>query len=240
MVNIWVLARTELGSFFFSPIAYMVAFFFLICTGVYFAFYGPRFEAGSEAAMAELFMFTIIVLTLFVPPLTMRLFAEELRSGTIEMLMTAPVTDVEVVLGKFLGALLYYFVLLVPTFAYVLILEVYSSPDYGPVLAGYLGLVLTGGLYIAVGAFFSAVSRYQIIAAVASVVVLFVFTRIIGYASMEATGSLRVLLQLVSVESHYSDFTRGVFDSSHLVYFLSGIVFFLFLTVKVVESRKWR
>jgi ABC-2 type transport system permease protein len=240
MTNIWVLARRELSAFFFSPIAYLVAFFFLICTGVYFAFYGPRLEPGAEATMESLFMFMIIVLTLFVPPLTMRLLAEELRSGTVEMLMTAPVTDIEVVLGKFLGALLFYLVLLVPTLGYLVILRIHSHLDYGPILAGYLGLVLIGGLYISVGTFFSALSRYQIVAAVASIVVLFVFAYIIGQASLEASGSFRSLLQLLSVEGHYRDFARGVFDTSHLIYFISGIVFFLFLTVKVVESRKWR
>ena len=239
MGNVWTLARRELGNYFFSPIAYLVAFFFLIFTGVFFVFYGPRLEAGMEATLAPLFAFMVIVLTLFVPPLTMRLLSEEYRSGTIEMLMTAPVTDVEVVLGKFLGALLYYVALLVPTLAYLVILELYADPDYGPILAGYLGLLLIGALYISVGTFFSALSRYQIVAAVASIVVLFLFTYIIGQASMETSGSLRVFLQTLSIEGHYRDFARGVLDTSHIVYFLSGTLFFLFLSVKVVESRKW-
>jgi ABC-2 type transport system permease protein len=193
-----------------------------------------------EATLGPLFMFMVVLLTLFVPPLTMRLLAEEARSGTIEVLMTAPVTDTEVVLGKFFGALLFYFALLVPTLAYVGILAAQSSPDYGPIACGYLGLVLIGAMYIAVGTFFSAVTPHQIVSAVASIVVLFVFAYIIGQAAMEAGGSLRVLLQALSVETHYQDFARGVFDSSHVAYFLSGTILFLFVTVKVVESRKWR
>ena len=192
-----------------------------------------------EVTLEPLFAFMVIVLSRFVPPLTMRLLSEEYRSGTIEMLMTAPITDVEVVLGKFLGALLYYVALLVPTAAYLVILELYADPDYGPILSGYLGLLLIGALYISVGTFFSALSRYQIVAAVASIVVLFLFAYIIGQASMEASGPLRVFLQTLSIEGHYRDFARGVLDTSHIVYFLSGTLFFLFLSVKVVESRKW-
>jgi len=240
MANVWTLARRELGGYFFSPIAYLVAFFFLIFTGAFFVFFAPTLEPGGEASMGQLFAFMIVLLALFVPPLTMRLLAEEQRSGTIEILMTAPVTDVEVVLGKFVGAMLYYVALLVPTVVYLVVLAIYSSPDVGPVLSGYLGLLLLGGLYISVGTFFSAATRHQIVAAVASIVVLFVFVFVIQAMVVAATGPMRVLLQALSIECHYRDFARGVVDLGHVMYFASGTVLFLFLTVKVVESRKWR
>jgi ABC-2 type transport system permease protein len=175
-----------------------------------------------------------------VPMLTMRLMSEEFRSGTVETLMTAPVSEIDVVLGKFFGTLVFYLVMLAATLLHVVLVAAYGPLDVGLLLCNYLGLILLGGLYISVGLFFSALTRNQVIAVVCSFVLLAVFTFLANYLASDQEGAVRVVLQHLSVMAHFQDFSRGLVDVNHLVFFLTTTVLFLFLTVKALESRRWR
>ncbi len=252
MSNLPVIAWRELKSYFFSPIAYIVFFVFYLVNGWYFGslvtWYGEAARQGGqgiEFPMAPVFgIWFLIVMVIVAPILTMRLFAEERRSGTMEILMTAPVTDTEVTLGKYLAALLVYVVMLVPTVVYVLILKWLADrpPDVGPILGTYLGVVLMGMLFLAMGTFASSVTRNQIIAAVVGVLLtasMLAAVFLQGQFTPNTTGSQ--ILNYFSVLEHvHQDFGRGLVDTRRLIFYLSGTAFFLFLTVRMVEARKWR
>jgi len=238
--RIWVLAKRELAAFFYSPIAYVVTAVFLAVSGVFFM--GEVFQPGQEAQMRSLFDRQAFILVFILPMLTMRLLAEEFRSGTIESLMTAPVRDFEVILGKFWGTWLFFAALLVPTLIYPVMVVGYSgwSADVGPIFTGYLGLLLLGGLYIAVGTLTSTLTRNQVISAVLAFLVLSIFTFLLWGLSGKVTGMWQTVLQSINVYERFTDFSRGLLDVRHLVFFVSLTVGILFVAVKVLESRRWR
>lgn len=238
----------ELAACFLSPIAYIMIVFFLVVMGFSFWLLVSILFQGSVAAtiMNELFgsIFFWISMLIVVPVLTMRLFAEEKRAGTIETLMTAPITDAEVVLAKYAGALTFFIIMWIPTAAYMLILRRFSPlttpPDPGPMLSGYLGAVLVGSLYLSIGLFCSALTRNQIVAAIICFAVLNIafFTGFLAYVGRDETVR-NVAMYLSSVE-HMRDFARGAVDTRSVVFYVTGTAFMLFATVKVVESRKWK
>jgi ABC-2 type transport system permease protein len=233
-----VIARRELGSYFVSPIAYVAMAIFLIVCGVAF---WPDFQPGQPAEMRHLFDDMVWVLVAIVPLLCMGLLAQEWATGTIETLMTAPVGETDVVIGKFLGSVAFFLVLLVPTLMYVALLRIYGRPDYGPIFSGYLGIVLVGALFIAVGLFCSALTRSQVVAAAAAAGILYVIT-IVPY-QVTALATLSPFWRAVAdqcVFRRYADFSKGVIDSGNVVFFLAVTAVFLFLTVKVLESRRWK
>ena len=236
MINIPALTKRELSSYFFSPIAYIVMTAFLVIEGYFFAFILNR---SQEAVLRYGMGNTPIILLFAIPIITMRLLAEETKSGTIETLMTAPVTDMEVVLGKFLASVCFVVVMLVPTLFYVLLLEWVGEPDYGPIVSLYAGLVLLGGTYVAIGLLASAFTRNQIVAAIVSFIGLLLFW-VIGWAGGEGGTALAKFFQYVAIMPHFESFGKGMIDFKDVVYYLSAIVFCLFLTMRVVESRKWR
>jgi len=239
MQKVGTLTRRELSVFFFSPIAYVVIAIFLVVTGIFFT--SDNFLPGAEASLRITFgNYLPLILVFVLPMLTMRLLSEEFRSGTVETLMTAPVSEADIVLGKFLGTLVFYLAMLATTLLHVVLIAVYGPLDVGMLLATYLGLILLGGLYISVGLFFSACTRNQVIAVLCSFVLLAVFTFLANYLAREQEGTLRVVLQHLSIVAHFQDFARGLVDTNHLIFFLSTTVLFLFLTVKVLESRRWR
>jgi ABC-2 type transport system permease protein len=232
------IARRELGSYFVSPIAYVAMAIFLIVCGVGF---WPDFQPGQPAEMRHLFDDMVWVLVAIVPLLSMGLLAQEWASGTIETLMTAPVGETDVVLGKFAGSLIFFVVLLVPTLLYVILLRIYARPDYGPIISGYLGICLVGGLFISVGLFCSALTRSQVVAAAAAAGILYVIT-IVPY-QVTALATLSPFWRSVAdqcVFRRYADFSKGVIDSGNVIFFLAVTGVFLFLTVKVLESRRWK
>ena len=240
--------RKELAAYFLSPIAYVMMMFFLVVMGFSFWLLVSVLIQGSMSAsiMNELFgsIFFWIAMLIVVPVLTMRLLAEENRAGTIETLMTAPVSDAEVVLAKYAGALVFFVLMWLPTAVYALVLRRFSplvAPmDFGPMLGGYLGATLVGALYIAIGLFCSALTKNQIVAAIicfALINVAFI-SGFLAYVGRDET--VRNLGAYVSSVEHMRDFARGVVDSRAVVFHLSGAVFMLFATVKVVESRKWK
>ena len=224
----------------------MVLFFFLIVNGFIFAaiisfLNDPRAPAGPP--LNVFFGGTIffwLVLLFAGPVLTMRLISEELKSGSIEVLMTAPVTEGQVVAGKYLAALTFYLFLWLPTLAYVGIVAYFENVDWGPVAAGYLGILGIGALFLAVGTFASAMSKNQIVAAIvafALLVVLFSFGLLENLFDNEAAKKVFGYLNLWD---HMDEFARGIVDSRHLVYYVSATLFFLFLTSRALEDRKWR
>jgi ABC-2 type transport system permease protein len=246
------LVRREFSAYFLSPIAYVVLAIFLAVTGHLFYLTLTQLTAagpkGVEFPMQLMLgdeKFWLVYL--FIPPLlTMRLFAEERSTGTLEMLMTAPLTDWQVVLSKYFACFAFYLVLWVPTLAYLPLILSASTPkgplDPMPIASSYLGLVLAGAMFLALGLFVSSLVRSQMVAALISLFLSLGFIVVgIWRPEMDTGSTLYRVLFFFSVPLHfYRDFSRGLVDTRHLVLYLSVAVFCLFLTVRSLESRKWR
>ncbi len=249
MRKIPTVARREFSAYFFSPIAYVVGTVFLAAAGFFFYFILSLSRQASLRYTFDIFGFLVVFVA---PVLTMRLLAEEKRSGTMEILMTAPVTDWDVVLGKFLACMGYYLALLAATLCYVLVLAKVGSPDYWQMAAGYLGLVLLGCLFISFGMIASALSANQIVAALVGFVplfILFIISSVVPeperYAVPTSAGEqirkvVFAALRYVGVADHLEGFYKGMVDTRDVIYFVSLSLFFLFLTVRITESRKWK
>src|SRR3954452_4029173 len=232
------IARRELASYFHSPIAYVAMACFLLAAGV--AFMGD-FQPGKPAVMRTIFDYMVWFLIVIVPFLSMGLMAQEFATGTIETMMTAPVEESDLVLGKFFGAFGFFLVLLAPTLVYVIMLAIYGPPDFGPIVSGYLGIILVGGFFLAVGLFCSSLTRSQVVAAVLSAAILAPANIVPWAAASQATLSKfwrDVTDQTVLIR--YSAFSKGIIDTANIVFFVAVTAVFLFVTVKVVESRRWK
>ena len=233
------IAKRELSSLFFSPIAYVVLGVFGFGT---VAFFLIEFKPGTPAEMRNL-MGTVSILMMFlVPAISMRLLSEEYRAGTIESLMTLPVSDTQVVTGKWLGAMGFLLTLMVPLLILTFILTLNANPDPGPVLTGYLGLLLVGGLYLAIGAFASATTQNQIIAFIVTVSII--LAMVLPSRFLRDTDWLPLWakqpLYYINIYQQYEDFAMGVIDLSRIVFFVSGIFLFLFLATQTLHSKRWR
>jgi ABC-2 type transport system permease protein len=248
MRNIWILFKREMMAYFFSPIAYIVAFCTLVLTGVSFdiviGFLNG--QPGSNTALQWFFngIFTWIILLVVPPVIAMRLFAEEKKAGILEGIMTAPLRDTEYVLAKFLSALFFYVLLWAPTFSYVFVLRSCAKDttplDMGPVIGGYLSLFLVGMLFMAMGCFASSVTRNQIIAAIISFICCAGSFFISIYFYMNTAGPSRDFFEYISIYPHMQEMTRGILDWRRVVFYFSATSFFLFLTHRVVQSRQWK
>jgi ABC-2 type transport system permease protein len=237
------IAKRELAVFFCSPIAYVVMGIFAALTSLLYVlvFLSP----GEAASMAGLFSPVVFVLLiLLVPAVSMRLMSEEFGRGTIETLMTAPVSDTQVVLGKYLGALGFLGATLAWLAVPIAVLCWFSRPEIGPIVTGILGLLLVGGLYLSIGLFASSMTGNQVIAFILALFLIgpLVLVDVLGFiiARLPVHDWLRRAIYYLSVYAQLEGFNKGVFTIANLVYFGSGICLFLFLTVKVVESRRWR
>jgi ABC-2 type transport system permease protein len=233
------ITQRELQSIFYSPIAYIVGFIFLVLAGSYFV--NETLKTGSVASMRSLFEFVAGVLVFAIPVITMRSIAEEFASGSVESLMTAPVSDASVILGKFLGAMVFYLALLATTIPHWMILSSLTDPSTATILWGYVGLILAGMFFTAVGIFASSCTKHQLLSAILGVSILAVFTFVMNYGA-EYLGSpaLRTICAALNVFARFSDFTKGMFDTYSIVFLICGTVLFLFLATKVLESRRWR
>ena len=246
MRSLIAILTRELRAYFFSPLAYVVAALLLLVNGAVFwliVSYLNDPRAGIGAPLELFFGQTVffwLVLLFVAPVITMRLLSEERRSGTIEVLMTAPVTETKVVVGKYLAALVFYLFLWLPTVVYAVILSRYSQVDWGPVAAGYLGIAGIGALLLAAGVLASSLSRSQLVAAVLTFAIagpLFA----IGFLEFLFTGeTLRELFTYMSLPRHMEEFSRGIVDSRRLVYYASTSALFLFLAARALAARKWR
>lgn len=235
--------RRELRAFFFSPLAYVMLFFFLVVTGVIFVYIvGQLNNPASPGGPPLKFFFsaTWLMLLLLGPLLTMRLVSEELRSGSIEVLMTAPVTEGQVIGGKFLAAFTFYAFLWFPTLGYAIMIALYEKVDWGPVMAGYLGVLLIGALFLAIGIFSSAMTRSQLLAAMMTAALLFVLFLLGVFEGMASNELLKRALGYVSIFNHIDELASGIVDTRRLVFYLSGTLFFLFLASRALEDKKWR
>jgi len=253
-MNTLTICRKELNSYFRSPIAYGVMAFFALISGYFFyvaVVYFMQMSIQSamsgqsqpmsvnESVIRPLFS-NISVIGLFViPMITMRLFAEEKRTGTIELLITSPVTDLEIILGKWLAALGLYASILGVTVLSMATLFMYGKPDWRPVVVGYLGLLLQGGCLLAIGTFISTCTRNQIVAGVAGFSVCLMLWVLDWLSSFQDSVGAQVMAYL-SVLQHFDSFSKGVLDSKDIIYYLSAIFIGLFLTARSLESLRWR
>jgi ABC-2 type transport system permease protein len=237
----------ELRAYFLSPLAYVILTFFLLVNGYVFSlivsFLSDPRSGGSTTPLKLFFgdtFFFWIVLLFITPVLTMRLISEEFKSGTIESLMTAPVTEGQVVLAKYLASLAFYVFLWLPTLVYVGIVAQSSTVDWGPIAAGYLGIFCIGALFLAVGIFASSFTKSQIVAAVATFAMLIFFFAIAFMDSLVTDDTLREVLSYLNLLEHMDEFGKGIVDTRRLVYYASTTALFLFLTTRSLESKKWR
>ena len=230
------IARRELGALFVSPIAYVVAAAFLALSGYLFSI---LLVTSNQATMTGLFQNVSFILLFVAPLLTMRLLADEQKQGTLELLLTAPVRDWEVVLGKFLAALALFGAMLLCTLLYPLFLwSIGGRPDIGPIISGYLGLILIAAAMLAIGTLTSSLTENQIVAAVLAFAILLALW-LISSAGNVATGASAVLSAL-SLPAHYDGFTLGAINLEDVTYYLSLTIGALFIATRVLETRRYR
>jgi ABC-2 type transport system permease protein len=254
MNNILAIAHKELKSYFASPIAYVVIGLFALMFGFfYYTLLGIFIEQGmrmmglqggptqnvNDQMIRPLFLNASVLLLFILPMITMRTYSEEKRSGTIELLLTAPLTDFQIIIGKFLGAMALYAAMLAVTLVHLGVLFAFGTPEWIPIATGYLGLLLMGGCFISVGLLISSFTRNQIVAVMATFAV-FLLLWVINWAGPLTGPRTSAVLDYLSITSHLDDFTRGVVDTKHVVYYVSFIAFGLFLTARSVDTERWR
>jgi ABC-2 type transport system permease protein len=254
MSNTLTIWRKELQSYFRSPIAYGVMAFFALIAGYFFyvaVVYFVRMSVQSSMmgqsqpmsvndSVVRPLLSNISVIGLFlIPMITMRLFAEEKRSGTIELLITSPVKDLAIIMGKFLAALTLYAAMLGLSVLSMATLFLYGKPDLRPMLVGYLGLLLLGGSLLAIGTFISTCTKNQIVAGVAGFSVCLMLW-VLDWLSSFQDSVVGKVFSYMSVLQHFDSFSKGVIDSRDVIYYLSAIFIGLFLTARSLESLRWR
>ena len=242
MRNIAAIAGKELRSYFASPIAYILIGFFLLPFAVFFYLYLDNFVKQSlqmaqfggamninQQVIRYVLQNASVIILFIMPMITMRTYSEEKRSGTIELLLTSPVTDVEIILGKFFGAL----------GLYIAILFVYGNPEWRPLAVAYLGLLLMGAAFVSIGLLISSTTNNQIVAGVVTFIVFLLFW-IVGWFADSAGPTIGPITSWLSITEHFDDFSKGIIDTRHVLYYLSLITFGLFLTAKSVDTERWR
>jgi ABC-2 type transport system permease protein len=253
MRNVLAIAGKEVRSYFTSPIAYIVIGFFALLFGYFFLALLSYFERQSMQMMMQggmtmninqmmigpLLMNVSVIMLFTLPMVTMRTYAEEKRSGTMELLLTSPVTDWQIILGKFAGAMVLLCAMLAVTVIHTGILFLYGNPEWKPIVTGYLGMLLMGGCFVALGLFISSVTKNQIVAGMVTFAVFLMFW-VINWMGSFVGPTWQAVLGHMSITDHFDDFAKGVIDTKHLVYYLSFIAFGLFLTAKSVDSERWR
>jgi ABC-2 type transport system permease protein len=253
MSNILAIAGKELRGYFASPIAYIIIGFFALVFGYFFVasitmFMQMSLQMGmpgqgqinvNSMAIRPLLQNVSVVALFVLPLITMRTYSEEKRSGTIELLLTSPLTDLQIVLGKFLGAVALYALMLVVTWIHMAILFIYGNPEWKPIIAGYLGLLLMGASFISIGLLISSLTRNQIVAGMVTFAVLLLLWTV-NWMSESSGPTMQKVLSALSITDRFDDFSKGIIAVSHVVYYLSFITFGLFLTAKSVDSERWR
>jgi ABC-2 type transport system permease protein len=230
------IAERELKSYFVSPVAYVVTALFLLIAGYLFS---VILLNTNEATLRYLISNLSVIWLFITPALTMRLLAEEARTGTIELLLTNPVRDVEVVVGKYLGVLGFLLVMLAFTLYYPALLFIFGNPDRGPMIAGYLGVILQAAAFLAIGLMASSLTQNQIVAAVLTFAILLIMWLAESVANFIGSPGSDVMRYL-SVNTHLQDFSRGVIDTTHIIYFISVVAAALLLTFLSLQARRWR
>jgi len=255
MKNIWIIAKKECASYFYSPIAYVVFAMFTLISGYFFynilsvytmvsmramqSQYGAEGLNFTEGIFIPLFSNMSIIMLLMMPLLTMRLLSEEKRAGTFELLLTYPLRDIETVLGKFFACFLVFAAMLGLTLTYPIFLSFLGNIEYGALIACYVGLLLMGSAFISFGLLASSWTSNQIIAAVISFGALLLFW-MVGFSAYNASPEFAKILSHLSLLDHFDNFTKGVIESKDVIYYLNFTIFCLFLTLRSLESNKWR
>ena len=233
--NIKHIFLKELRSFFNSPVAYIVIVVYLVILGWFFT---SNLFINNLATLRTVFEMTPFLLLFFAPAMTMRLISEEKKAGTLELLITKPIRESEIITGKFLAAWVLYFFTLLPTLCFYISVATIGSLDTGAVIGGYLGLLLVGGVFLAISVFGSSVTENQVVAFIVSlfiVFVLFMLDKVLFYLP----AFIGTVLQYISIDYHFSNIARGVIDSRDLVYYASAVGFSLFLATLVLQKRRW-
>ena len=253
MNNIVAIAQKEIRAYFVSPMAYALLGFFALLFGYFYIARmnvmlqfsmgqlgqgGPQVVNINEFMVRPLFSYTALILLMMLPFLTARAYAEERRSGTIELLLTSPLTDFQIIIGKFLGAMTLYGMMLALTLIHVGILFWYGEPEWGPIVSGYLGLLLIGSSFISVGLAISSMTRNQMVAGLSTFAVLLLFW-IINWVGDASGSTTQAVLSYLSIIEHFDDFSKGVIDTTHVTYYVSFIAFGLFLTAKSLDTARW-
>ncbi len=255
MRNAWTICKKEIKTYFTSPIAYVVITVFLVLVGFFFYSLIWWFNSQSlqmarnpyyyqqlninQMVYSPLFHNISIILLLMIPLLTMRLFSEEKKIKTDELLYTSPLSVNQIILGKYFASLIVLVAMLALTGILALFTFVYGNPETAPVLNGYLGLFLVGASFMAVGIFFSSLTENQIVSAILTFGALLLFW-ILNWAAYSAGGFWKGVLNYLSIFQHFDDMTKGILDTTDVVYYLSFSFFGLFLTHSVIQSRRWR
>lgn len=228
------IVKRELLSYFTNPTAYIVTALFLIAIGIFFY---STFFLNKKAELRNFFSLLPYTFCIFIPAITMRTFSEEQKSGSIETLMTLPVTETQVVMGKFTASFISSAAMLVPTLFYIITLLFFGKPDFGPILGGYTGAILLCAVYASIGIFASAVTKNQIIAFFTALGINAVFT-LIHLFMIFIPGNFVKILHSFSIVSHFNSIARGIIDTRDIVYFVTVIAFFLTATIHVQEKRR--
>ena len=254
MRNILAIAHKELKSYFSSPIAYIVIGLWALLYGYFFIailqffvrqsmqmsqFGGPQSMNVNQQLIRPLLQNVTILDLFLLPMVTMRTYSEEKRSGTIELLLTSPVSDFEIIMGKFLGAMALYTVMLAVTLLHIGLLFVYGHPEWKPIVTAYIGLWLLGGCFVSLGLLISSMTKNQIVAGMVTFAIFLMFWVITWIGSFSGP-TVDKLTSYLSIIDHFDDFGKGVLDTTHLIYYVSFITFGLFLTAKSVDSERWR
>lgn len=255
MKNIWAICKKEIKTYFTSPIAYVVITVFLVLIGFFFYSLIWWFNSQSlqmaqnqyyyqqlninQMVYSPLFHNMSIILLLMVPLLTMRLFSEEKKRQTDELLFTCPISVNQIILGKYFASLFVLLVMLSLTGILSIFVFSYGNPELAPILSGYLGLFLVGAAFLSVGIFFSSLTENQIVSAILTFGALLLFW-ILNWASYSAGGMWKSVLNYLSFFQHFDEMTRGILDTTDVVYYFSFIFLGLFLTHSVIQSRRWR
>lgn len=235
MNNILTIFKKELKSYFYSPVAYIVIVVFLIITGWFFT--SSLFVAGV-ITMRNVFDIIPFIFLFFIPAISMRTFSEEKKAGTIELLLTKPITDFEIVIGKFLSTFGLAALTLAPTVIYVFSLKMLGPVDFGSIISAYIGLLLMSGLYIGIGIFASSLTENQVIAFIISFLIIFILF-MMNKILMFVPAPIVPIIEYLSSDYHFSSITRGVIDTKDLIYYFSGIYIMLLLTKTSLGARKW-
>ena len=254
MNNILAIAQKELRSYFSTPIAYVVIGFFALLFGYFFyamliifnqqsqqlgGFGGGGNVDINQQLIRPLFLNASVILLFVLPLITMRTYSEEKRSGTIELLLTSPVTDIEIIVGKFLGAMALYAAMIGITLIHMVLLFAWGNPEPKVVLTGYLGLLLMGGCFISVGLLISSLTKNQIVSGMVTFAV-FLLLWVINWIASFTGPTTQSVLNYLSITDHFDDFTKGILDTKHLVYYFSVMSFGLFLTARSVDTERWK
>ena len=254
-MKIWPIFKKEMRLYFTSPIAWVILTIFLLISGYFFYSIFAFFTLASmqsmmnpmmgrelnvtDSVLRPLFSNISVILLLLMPLVTMRLFAEERRAGTIELLLTYPVRDGAVLVGKYLAALTLYAGMLVLTLVYPALIMYFARPEWGAILTGYVGLLLMGATFLAVGVFASSLTENQIVASITTFGILLIFW-VIGWSADYAGGAMGAALRHISLIEHFDSFGKGVFDTKDVIYYIDFTIVALFLTLRSLEARRWK